>query len=142
VAYEYGPYVTMSGKRIPSSVSCRVTTRPNQTWQAQYAIHTVEFGTAKTGPVAKWFLPGYAILDERLDQPVRFEYSELLRLNNGSTELSAAKLLQFSKQKLYRLPPGIRRRAEHSSLAWPIILFITLGGIVVTGAVLRLMKRR
>jgi hypothetical protein len=104
VVTEYGPFQRFGDAWAPSTAKTTVEMPEEQPWVANYKIETVSLGATTSRQRVDWFKPGYIFVDERVEPPVRFEYSELLRLNGGSTELTASRLLEFSKLKLASQP--------------------------------------
>jgi hypothetical protein len=100
--YKYEPYQTIDNIRMPAKVSLTDTADGQVIHRVNYDIKKVKFNSARIRSSSNWFLPGNIFVDERLERPVRFQYSELLELNGGSTDLTQEKLLEFSKRKLAR----------------------------------------
>jgi hypothetical protein len=67
---------------------------------------TFHFTSISTNPPqsadlgAKWFVPGYRIIDNRVSPAISFTYNELLRLNNNDPDLTLAQLEVFTRERL------------------------------------------
>ncbi len=98
--FDYEAVVVSDGIAYPSLVKFRQIQAGEEVSRAEYRIEKLEFGGARLAERKTWFLPGYIFMDERLEVPVEYDYALLLQMNQGSTELTAERLLEFSKLRL------------------------------------------
>lgn len=145
-------YENWSGGTAAFPRHIRVSYKGREDSRVEITIEKLEIGKAilpKQDEEA-WFRPGYDFHDSRLGQTVVYTYDELLKLNGGSTELSAAKLLDFTRQRIDGSIIGVYDRAiAKSELAerknrgnqQTYILWIT-AILVLAGVAAYWLKRR
>ncbi len=140
VDYAYGPYAPRGGPPVPTRVTSSVSIHGRVVSRAEYTVDEVKANVKKLPAAENWFKPGFRFVDGRVEPAVTFSYPELLKLNGGSTDLDADRLLQLSLAKQKAAPaPRLNQPARP-----PLNPIIVIGGcIAVVGALaLALRKRR
>ncbi|HJP84294.1 MAG TPA: hypothetical protein VJ835_12410, partial [Fimbriimonadaceae bacterium] len=133
LTYSFEPYQSIGNVRVPTKVRLVVSSGSREFSRSEYTISDVALGVAKLPANQSWFLPGNVFVDERLERPVSYQYSELLKLNGGSTEITAERLLEFSKRKMirdmYAEPPRNTDRGNSYLIPALVVLIACVAGL-------------